>query len=307
MRVILVAFAVFMAVGPAFAQSGGWWTDIGRQLARWQMQMNASLSQSVLGVAKSGSLTALGALCAVGFLYGVFHAAGPGHGKGVVLGYFLDSRRRWIEGVWAGTWIAITHTISAAVIVAALVVAIDVVPAEVSRSIRPVEIVSYSLVTAIGLWRLYAGVAGRGHDHCGDHGHNHPHGHSHTEEHDHGGHRHGHPATRWSRFKRSLGGSYGLGLFSAAGVAPCSGAMILMLVSAAHGILWAGLLATLAVAAGMALTLTGIGFASMLLRRVVGGGTEGGGIGARVFTIIAASIVTLAGGLMLLGTLSRTL
>lgn len=314
----IVLLAVLLLAGSAVAADpGAWFSDLGRELGRWQLQMNASLSRSVLGVARGESLAALGALCGAGFLYGVFHAAGPGHGKGVVVGYFLDSKRRWIEGLWAGGWIALTHTVSAAVIVAALVVVIDVVPAEVSRSIRPVEIVSYALVMGIGLWRLYAGVTGRAHEHChvghDDHG-----GHEHDRHHHHGhGHSDGHSHSRahhhdettpslWRRLKESLGGAYGLGLLSAAGIAPCSGAMVLMLVSAAHGILWAGLLATLAVALGMAATLTVIGFASMLLRRAVGGESEAGGIGARAFTIVAASIVTLAGGLMLFGTLSRT-
>src|SRR5256885_6852539 len=51
-------------------------------------------------------------LVIVCFGYGIVHTLGPGHGKAVVVAYFLDSARprAWLEGVFAGSWIAFTHT-----------------------------------------------------------------------------------------------------------------------------------------------------------------------------------------------------
>ena len=54
------------------------------------------------------------------------------------------------------------------------------------REVRNVEMVSYLLILAIGIWRLWAGITGRLHEHHhgDDHGHGHDHDHHH-HAHDH--------------------------------------------------------------------------------------------------------------------------
>ena len=46
-------------------------------------------------------------------LYGMLHALGPGHGKSIVVGYFIARRGRWRQGVALGAGITVTHTMSA--------------------------------------------------------------------------------------------------------------------------------------------------------------------------------------------------
>ena len=42
--------------------------------------------------ALSGDATAIWGLVGVGFVYGVVHAAGPGHGKAVIASYMMAKR-----------------------------------------------------------------------------------------------------------------------------------------------------------------------------------------------------------------------
>src|SRR3954466_6157772 len=63
-----------------------------------------SLQAAVLTLKADGA--ALWSLSRIGFTYGVFHAAGPGHGKAVIAAYLMSSERALLKGfairVWAG-------------------------------------------------------------------------------------------------------------------------------------------------------------------------------------------------------------
>src|SRR5262249_16421553 len=236
-----------------------------------------------------GSL-ALWGLLAVCFGYGVVHTLGPGHGKAVVVAYFLDSSRprAWIEGLFAGGWIAFTHTLAALLLAAGLKAFATVGLLGAVREVRNVEIVSYVLILLIGLWRLWAGITGRLHEHVhGDHPHDHDHVHAHRHE----------PA------RRPIAGWL---LLTAAGIAPCAGALIIILLSVALGVLWAGVVGVIAIALGMALTLAAIGVASMMAHRLIIGEGRSQEIGR--FTSIAASlIVIVTAGTLPLGAVGNPL
>jgi len=151
------------------------------------------------------------------------------------------------------------------------------------REVRNVEIVSYTLILLIGFWRLWAGVSGHLHEHAhGDDGHHHD-------------HHHQHPA------QRTLAGWL---LLTAAGIAPCAGALVVILLSLALGVLWAGVVGVIAIALGMAITLAAVGMASMVAHRLIIGDGRSREIGR--FTAIAASLIVIAtAGTLLLGALER--
>ena len=115
--------------------------------------------------------------------------------------------------------------------------------------------VSYLLILAIGIWRLWAGITGRLHEH--HHGHDHDHHHGHDHDHDH----HHHEPQQ-----RTIAGWL---LLTAAGVAPCAGALVVILLSIALDVVWAGVVGVIAIAFGMAITLATIGMASMVARRLI--------------------------------------
>ena len=96
--------------------------ELARYSAEYQRRINQVLSTSLRDVQSGTGSLALWTLVTVCFGYGVVHTLGPGHGKAVVVAYFLDSTRprAWIEGIFAGGWIAFTHTLAALLLAGAL-------------------------------------------------------------------------------------------------------------------------------------------------------------------------------------------
>lgn len=273
--------------------------ELARYSAEYQRRINHVLSTSLRDVQSGTGSLALWTLVTVCFGYGVVHTLGPGHGKAVVVAYFLDSSRprAWIEGIFAGGWIAFTHTLAALLLAGALKLSSTVGLLGAMREVRNVEIVSYTLILLVGVWRLWAGITGRLHEHPhGDHGHDHHHEHGHDHGHDHHHHDHEPP-------QRTIAGWL---LLTAAGIAPCAGALIIILLSIALDVLWAGVVGVIAIALGMAITLAAIGMASMVAHRLIIAEGRSQEIGR--FTAIGASLIVIAtGGTLLLGSLERFL
>lgn len=273
--------------------------DLARFSAEYQRRIQQTLSVSLRDIkAGSGSL-ALWTLATVCFGYGVVHTLGPGHGKAVVVAYFLDSSRprAWIEGVFAGAWIAFTHTLAALLLAGALKLLGTVGLFGALREVRNVEMVSYLLILLIGIWRLWAGITGRVHEHHhgDDHGHGHDHDHDHHHHHDHDHHHH------TDTKQRTLAGWL---LLTAAGIAPCAGALVVILLAIALDVIWAGVVGVIAIALGMAITLSAIGLASMVAHRLIIADGRSQEIGR--FTAIAASLIVIAtAGTLLLGSIER--
>jgi nickel/cobalt exporter len=258
--------------------------ELARFSSDYQRRIQQSLSTSLSDIKSGSGSLALWTLVAVCFGYGVVHTLGPGHGKAVVVAYFLDSTRprAWIEGVFAGSWIAFTHTLAALLLAGGLKTFAVVGLFGALREVRNVEIVSYTLILLIGFWRLWAGISGHLHEHGHDGDHHHDHDHQ-------------HPA------RRTLAGWL---LLTAAGIAPCAGALVVILLSLALGVLWAGVIGVIAIALGMAITLAAVGMASMVAHRLIIGDGRSREIGR--FTAIAASLIVIAtAGTLLLGALER--
>jgi ABC-type nickel/cobalt efflux system permease component RcnA len=269
--------------------------ELARYSAEYQRRIQQALSTSLRDIQSGSGSLALWTLASVCFGYGVVHTLGPGHGKAVVVAYFLDSTRprAWIEGIFAGAWIAFTHTLAALLLAGALKLFYSVGLLGALREVRNVEIVSYVLILLVGFWRLWAGITGRLHEHS--HGDEHgPVGHAHHDHDHHHAHHHEPP-------RRTIAGWL---LLTAAGIAPCAGALVVILLSVALGVLWAGVIGVIAIALGMAITLAAIGMASMVAHRLIIGDGRSQEIGR--FTSIAASLIVIAtAGTLLLGTLER--
>ena len=244
-------------------------TELARYAMEYQRHIQFVLTNALRDVRGGTGSIAVWVLATICFGYGALHTLGPGHGKAVVVAYFLDSRhpRAWIEGLFAGLWIALIHVLAAVVLASVLKTAAITGLLGALRQAQYVDVASYGLILLIGFWRLWAGLAGRPHEH---------------------------PAE---------GTKTGWLLLTAAGVAPCAGALIVVLLSATLGILWAGVVGVMAIAAGMALTLAILGLASMVAHRLIMGDGLSPEIG-RGMTIAASAIVIASAGSLLLAALA---
>jgi ABC-type nickel/cobalt efflux system permease component RcnA len=195
----------------------------------------------VFGAAASGEGVLLLLLLAA-FGWGALHALSPGHGKAMVAAYLIGTRGTARHAVALGATVTVTHTIG--------VFALGVVTLGLSQYVLPEDLYPW-LTLASGLLVVMVGVgvlrsrvrAARAHHHHHHHHHRHP------------------DRVTW----RGL-----LGMGAAAGLIPCPSALVVLLGAIAQHQVALGLLLIVAFSAGLAVTLTALGLAVVLSRRVLG-------------------------------------
>src|SRR6202162_4308884 len=97
-------FLAAMLVGahPAWAQFGsGMRPPALGGVAGWGLDIQGSFYNALAAMMRSAKVdaAALWELMGISFLYGIFHAAGPGHGKAVISSYLLANDETWRRGV----------------------------------------------------------------------------------------------------------------------------------------------------------------------------------------------------------------
>jgi nickel/cobalt transporter (NicO) family protein len=259
----------FAAPGGASAQPNGTtvstspgmidraWNWILTQQSAANRQMAAAVKDLKTGNAAHATLV----LVMISFLYGVLHAAGPGHGKAVISSYVLANEETVRRGIALSFLAALFQALSAIIFVGILAIVLNQTSMQMRKTEALVETLSWGLVAAVGAWMLYkqfkvtwptpiAVQAGHAHHH--DHAH-HNHGH-----HDHGpncncGHSHM-PAPQ--DLQGAWSWSKALPLAMSVGIRPCTGALLLLIFAMSQGLLWAGILGTFAMALGTAITVS---------------------------------------------------
>jgi len=140
-------------------------------------------------------------LVALSFAYGVFHAAGPGHGKAVISSYMLANELAARRGIVLAFASAFLQAFVAIAVIALLSFVLRGAGIRMADATRWLEIASFAGVTLLGAWLLWSKITGRGHSHGHDHAYSEPgsasHAHAHGVAHDHhhhheNGHRHDH-------------------------------------------------------------------------------------------------------------------
>jgi nickel/cobalt transporter (NicO) family protein len=98
-------------------------------------------------------------LLGLSFLYGMFHAAGPGHGKAVISSYLVANEETWKRGVVLSFASALLQAAVAVAIVGIAAALLNATAATMRGAVNVIEIVSYSLIVLIGVRLLW--VKGR--------------------------------------------------------------------------------------------------------------------------------------------------
>jgi ABC-type nickel/cobalt efflux system permease component RcnA len=298
---------------------------VGWMLAK-QSQYFLQFRELIKSAKADGS--AVWALLGVSFLYGIFHAAGPGHGKAVISSYLVANDETWRRGVVLSFASAVLQALVAVALVGIAAVLLGATAKVMSDAVHWIELVSYALIAALGarlLWtkgRAFLAAlsprmgtsalvpAAAGHHHHHEHHHNveHPH-HTHLHHHDDGhvhdehcGHAHG-PEPQM------LGGSggwqRGLSAIIAVGLRPCSGAILVLVFAFAQGLFWAGVAATFVMGLGTAITVTAIATLAVsakgLAARLASNRSGAGTLALRGVEVAAAALVLAFGVLLLTG------
>lgn len=213
-------------------------------LGRWEARVSRLFNQTMIDLRdRRGSGAFLLALL-VAFLYGVLHTLGPGHGKTVVVSYFVGEGGSLVRGIGMGTKIAVFHVLSAIVIVLLTDFAVRQVTGRAPSDYRAIRLFSYAGIAAIGLWMLIVAIRRRALDR--DH----------------------HACCGCSSLKPHAGGA-GSSLALAIGAVPCTGALLVLLFGMANDLLWPSVVMAIAISAGMALALSAVGCLAILGRRAI--------------------------------------
>ncbi|WP_248304524.1 nickel/cobalt transporter [Breoghania sp. L-A4] len=259
------------------------------------------------------------------FAYGVFHAAGPGHGKAVISSYILASEETVKKAVVLSFAAAMAQGVTAVVLIGIAAIILNMTSIAITRTTEIFEIGSYAMITALGAWLVWGKVlrpiwarasvlqfvpAAAGHAH--GHDHVHANGHNHEHAHDHGpgevcsscGHSHA-PDPTMLQGEMTLAKAWSVVL--AVGLRPCSGALIVLVFALSQGLLAAGIAATFAMALGTGLTVAALASLAVgakgLAMRFAG---EGSGLAVtvhRTIEILGAVVVLLLGLILLIAAL----
>jgi nickel/cobalt exporter len=283
------AHAQFGAPRPPAAQV----PDTG--IAGWIIAKQAEFYRAMSGTIRAAKTdgSAVWTLLGLSFAYGIFHAAGPGHGKAVISSYLVANEETWRRGIALSFTSAILQAFTAVVVVGIAAILLGATASTMNTGVKWIEIISYALIALLGARLLW--VKGRGfvsalrsqrstpamdtpaiaahahHDHA-HHDHSHHdhahHSHAHDDKsHVHGpgcGHDHDHDhASAWGHAHgpepQELAGPggwrRGLTAIVAVGLRPCSGAILVLVFALAQGLFWAGVAATFVMALGTAITV----------------------------------------------------
>ena len=147
----------------------------------WLLAKQAEFYRAISGAIRAAKTdgSAVWGLFTISFLYGVFHAAGPGHGKLVISSYLLANEETWWRGVVLSFASAMLQACMAVAIVGVAAVLLQATARQMCDAERVIEIASYALIALArraadvgqGPWvperRPYHGPAARARRRCG--------------------------------------------------------------------------------------------------------------------------------------------
>ncbi len=303
---LLLAVCVLAIIDPALAQAprsafgnappapgpGG--------LVGWIIEQQAMFYRQLSGTVRAirqGHSGAFATLVGLSFVYGVFHAAGPGHGKAVISSYIVATGETIRRGVMLAALSSLVQAITAVSLVGILALVLGATARTMGQVVNWIEILSYGLIAAIGLrllwtkasafwvrlqaWRHGRPVSGLG---CDD-----------TCVHL--------PAAeqvaRISNWRETLA------IVLSVGLRPCTGAVLVLVFSLAQGIVYAGVVSAFAMAVGTAITVAAIASiasgAKALAVRLASARPGALTVAMSLAEVVAALVVVLFGLALLAG------
>src|SRR6218665_1712776 len=96
--------------------------------------------------------TAFWVLGGLSFLYGVFHAAGPGHGKVVISSYVLANETQLRRGIVLSVLSAMVQSLVAIGFVMIAAGILGMTSIAMGDAANWIGIISYAMVALLGLW-----------------------------------------------------------------------------------------------------------------------------------------------------------
>jgi ABC-type nickel/cobalt efflux system permease component RcnA len=251
-------------------------------MAPVQKTLNDSMAAMTRSLADSRSLGGLLLVVALALAYGIFHAAGPGHGKTIVSSFLLANEAKLRHSFAIGYLVAAVHALSALAVVLIVYYLIrGIFAAGIESANHYIQLATFAVIAAIGLVMLVRRVAGHGHSHA-----------------------HAHEAAPGAGLTtRNL-----VGIAVPAGVIPCPGAVAVILFALSLHMLAVSVMAVSAISVGMGTTISATGAIVILVKRgainaIAAGRERRDSVLRRVVEIGGAAVLFLFGLLFFLAQL----
>ena len=251
-------------------------------IAEEQKVLREKLTTAISAM-KRGDWDAIWKFLAICLVYGMLHALGPGHGKSIVVGYFIARRGRWRQGVALGAGITVTHTMSAVLL---LLILYAIFKATVFTAFETgrigIERASYALIMLTGVLlvvlgikdfitqRKQAKIAAEGGAVARD-------GAAAESKLP--------PIARWREI---------LGVAAVTGIVPCPAVALIVLFCLLNSMVALSLLGAFVICIGMTITNVAFGIAAVAFRKGIDKGSAHTRIATKIYTV-----ATLAGGVII--------
>jgi nickel/cobalt exporter len=271
------------------------------RITAWQTAFNRDLTAALKALRDGGAFWWLGG---ISFLYGIVHAAGPGHGKVVISTYLVANEARVRRGVVIAFIAALAQAVVAVALIGVMAMILNMTSMAIDNTAKAFEAGSFALVAVLGVYLLvrkgretWALLQG---------------GEAHSHDHGHGHHHHGHGAHACHHHAAPIETKPGLSGAAAAvlsvGVRPCSGALVVLVFALAQGVFWAGVASTFLMALGTAITVAALAALAVGAKGVARRLARSGGSHVPTYAMLglelaAALFITALGAVLFAGAL----
>ncbi|MBV1701368.1 MAG: hypothetical protein KGQ46_06055 [Hyphomicrobiales bacterium] len=125
-------------------------------LVQWQTAFTQDLTKAIENLNHHG--TGLVYLLGIALLYGVIHAVGPGHGKAITTSYLLADRQTLRNGIWLAFLAAMVQAVSAITLILIAALALHATSVSITNATYGLELGSDALIAALGLWLVWSRI-----------------------------------------------------------------------------------------------------------------------------------------------------
>lgn len=251
------------------------WQSLMFDIQHWQGEFRRTMTARLQTLRSAPESGLWWPLLSAAFLYGVLHAAGPGHGKAVISTFLLSRGGSYRQAAMLAAGTAFLQGLSALLWVGATFALLQWLLRDALAQAVWLERASHALVIVAGLYLTREGL--RRDKHCCAH--------------HHGGH------------------GYGITLL-AVSLRPCSGSLIALAVAGAWGMWGAGIAMTLAASAGTALTVLALAWLTVYGRNRAAqrfaAAQENSRAWRRKTAVLGGILLIALGGVLLAGSFAVT-
>ena len=206
-------------------------------LSSWQYELNSYISTTIKSLNEDGSFTTALLVLGVAFVYGLIHAAGPGHGKALVALYFTSNKSDYKKAFKMGYMISVIHAISALIFTFGIFFILKTMFRKNFNEFSQIAIqISALMIISVGIYLIYEAYTNKKH--------------------------------KEKKLKRSSRSEAAVAF--SAGIVPCPGVMTIVLFCIVLGQFTLGILAAIAMSIGMGLTISLAGIFSIALNKKAG-------------------------------------